>query len=88
MTSRIRRALVATTIAASALVIGGIGVSTAWAQSNATASPSQSQSQSSGSGSQSGSGSGSQNGANGNNCPHDGDATGSTGSSSNASFVF
>ncbi len=41
MTSKIRRTVLAGTIVASTLVVGGIG--TAWAQSDSTATPSQSQ---------------------------------------------
>jgi len=45
MTSKIRRAVLAGTIAASTLVVGGIG--TAWAQSDSSATTSRSQSDSS-----------------------------------------
>jgi hypothetical protein len=49
MTSKIRRAIVAGTLAASTLVVGGIGAVNAWAQSSSADTPSASQSQATGS---------------------------------------
>lgn len=83
MTSKVRRAIVAGTLAASTLVVGGIGTATAWAQSG-TDTPSASQSQVSGSTGSSDSSDSSDSSARSDDCPDD-DANASDSSSADSS---
>jgi hypothetical protein len=75
MTSKVRRGAVAIALA-TGLLVGGVGVTQAFAQ---TSSPSASSSQSSGSGSSSNNGNSSSD-----NCPHDATNGSSSASSANA----